>query len=290
MIMNTPRTKRFALLPTLALATSLGAAPVAAITEQEAIDAVEAFMAGWNSRSPEAFAATLQYPHVRPTARGGEAVHPDAQRYAATVDFEAAVATGWHHSVYDSLRVLHLGSDKAHVAGTYTRFREDGSKIWSNQVTYVVTRDDSGATGVRARFAAGLTLEPGDERDQAEAAAIAVVERYMEAFNARDEDAWADTFNYPHLRVASGGVTEWKTAAEYTDFFDFERFAQRYGWHHSGWDSLEAVQVSADGVNVSLVFSRFDAEGRKISTFDTLYLVTKQNGRWGVRARSSFAP
>ena len=53
---------------------------------------------------------------------------------------------------------------------------------------------------------------------------------------------------------------------------------------------MEAIQVSENAVNVALVFSRYDADDRKLSTFNTLYLVTLDDGHWGIRARSSFAP
>ena len=49
------------------------------------------------------------------------------------------------------------------------------------------------------------------------------------------------------------------------------------------------MQVAADGVNVALRATRRDASGKALSTFDTYYLVTRDHGHWGVRARSSFA-
>ena len=64
----------------------------------------------------------------------------------------------------------------------------------------------------------------------------------------------------------------------------------RFGWHHSGWDEIEAVQVAEDAVNVALTFSRYNADDEVISTFSALYLVTHDDGRWGIRARSSFTP
>ena len=48
----------------------------------------------------------------------------------------------------------------------------------------------------------------------------------------------------------------------------------------SEWDEIEAVQVAENGVNVALTFSRYNADGEVVSTFNTLYLVTNDNGRW----------
>ena len=264
------------------------AAPAAALTEAQAVAAVERFIAAWNTRDPAAFAATLHYPHVRPSPGGGAEVYADAAGYAATIDFARVIQTGWERSVLDSARVVQLGPGKAHVAGRYTRLRADGSPILTTQVTYVVTERE-GSTGIQARFAAGLLLESERDRAAAAQAAIAVVEAYMKAFNDRDEEAWTATFNYPHLRLAGGAVRTWPRREDYLADFDFAAFAERYGWQRSEWSSIEAVQVAADGVNVAMRATRRDAAGAALSTFDTLYLVTRENGRWGVRARSSFA-
>jgi hypothetical protein len=284
----------------------MAAAPAGALTEAQAIAAVERFIAAWNTGDPAAFAATLHYPHARPSATGGGEIYATPAAYAATIDFASVRATGWVESALDSTRVIHLGPGKAHVAGQYARFRADGSRIFTTQVLYVVTERD-GSIGIQARFAAGPVLASDAERDAAAKAAIAVVEAYMAAFNARDEEAWADTLNYPHLRLAPGppaaaaadtagssfAVTEvrsWASREAYVAEFDFAAFASRYDWSRSEWDAVEAVQVAANAVNVALRATRRDAAGKPLSTFDTLYLVTRENGRWGVRARSSFAP
>ena len=264
------------------------AAPAAALTEGQAVAAVERFMAAWNTRDPAAFAATLHYPHVRPSPRSGGEVYATAEEYAATIDFAQVAATGWEKSVLDSTRVVHLGPGKAHVAGQYARLRADGSRLFTTQVTYVVTERE-GSTGIQARLAAGLVLDSEEARRDAAAGAVEVVERYMAAFNARDEEAWASTLHYPHLRLAGGALRTFPAREDYLAAFDFAEFAARLGWDSSEWESIDAVQVGAAGVNVALRATRRDAKGAPLSTFDTLYLVTRENGRWGVRARSSFA-
>jgi hypothetical protein len=226
---------------------------------------------------------------VRPTPGGGGEVYATAADYAATIDFTEVVATGWDRTRLDSARVVHLGPGKAHVAGQYTRLRADGSPIFTTQVGYVVTESRDGSIGIQGRFAAGLVLESEAERAAASTAAVEVVKAYMKAFNDRDEDAWTATFNYPHLRIAGGDVKVWPSREAYQAEFDFDAFAQRYDWQRSQWESIDAVQVAANGVNVALRATRLDAQGKPLSTFDTFYLVTRENGRWGVRARSSFA-
>jgi hypothetical protein len=287
-VSTTPKAFGVLMLASIAFAAIVSGAPAAALTEAQAVAAVERFIAAWNTRDPVAFAATLNYPHLRPSPEGGGEVYTAAADYAASVDFASVERTGWHHTVLDSARVVHLGPSKAHVAGRYTRIRTDGSPILTTEVTYVVTERDD-AIGIQARFAAGKPLESETERSAAAQGAIAVVKAYLEAFNARDEDAWAATLHFPHVRLAGDEVRTWATPEAYLADFDFAAFAARYGWQRSEWDSIDPVQVAADGVNVALRATRRDAAGKPLSSFDTLYLVTRENGRWGVRARSSFA-
>ena len=260
-----------------------------ALTEDEARQAVRRFIEAWNTRDPAAFAATLQYPHVRPTAEFDGRVFADASAYAAIVDFDQVLATGWDRTRLDSAEVVQAGEGQAHVAGRYTRLRADGSAIWSNHITYVVTEKD-GSTGIQARLAAGLDGLADSDREANAAAAVAAVERYLEAFNARDEGAMTDAMQFPHVRVGRGGARTWRSAAEYRDGFDFDAFAERLGWERSEADSMEAIQVGARGVNVAVRITRYGAGGTLIHSFDTIYLVTEKDGHWGIRAGSSIAP
>ena len=261
-----------------------------ALTEDEARQAVRRFIDAWNTRDPAAFAATLQYPHVRPTADFGGRVFADAAAYAATVDFDQVLATGWNRTRLDSATLVHAGDGQAHVAGRYTRLRADGSAIWSNQITYVVTEQD-GSIGIQARLAAGFDDLSEADREATASAAIAAVERYLAAFNARDEEAMVAALHFPHVRVGVGRASVRESAAEYMEGFDFDAFAERLGgWERSEADSMEAVQVGARGVNVAVRFTRYGEGEARIHTFDTIYLVTEENGKWAIRAGAGIAP
>lgn len=273
-------------MATVLIAPVVGAQEPAAA--EAGLKAVDSFMDTWNTREPLTWAKSLNYPHVRPAVGGSRDVSQSPEEYAAGVDFDRTVATGWDRSVWNSQELIHAKGDKAHVAGKYTRYTKDGEKILTNEITYIATNVD-GHWGVQARFAAGRMADSAEVRKATAAAARKVLEDYMTAFNARDPEAWAATLNYPHVRVASGDVTIWRTAEEYAKF-DFDSFAERFNWDHSAWKSLRVVQATANAANVALEFTRYDKDGDELATFETLYLVTRQNGHWGIRARSSFAP
>ena len=123
-----------------------------------------------------------------------------------------------------------------------------------------------------------------------ENAAMGVLDAFMTAFNARDDAAMCGTFHYPHVRFASGAVRSYETFEDCVDQFDFVRFAERFGWDHSAWDRRTVVQAYPDKVHVVVIFSRYNATDEHLTQFDSLYIVTRIDNRWGIRSRSSFAP
>jgi hypothetical protein len=125
---------------------------------------------------------------------------------------------------------------------------------------------------------------------EAEASAVRAVDAFIERFNARDLEGWRRTLNYPHVRLASGEVAVSSEPAEYAPGLDFERFARATGWHHSVLDSAEVIQSFTDKVHVAVRFTRYRADGSEIATYHALYVVTNQDGHWGIQCRSSSAP
>ncbi len=137
-----------------------------------------------------------------------------------------------------------------------------------------------------------LSLTPAQASAQfgAENAAMAVLDDFMTAFNARDDVAMCRAFHYPHVRFASGGIRTYETFDHCVEQFDFARFAARFGWDHSEWDRRTVVQANTDKVHVAVIFSRYNDAGDRLSQADSLYIVTRVDRRWGIRSGSSFAP
>jgi hypothetical protein len=123
-----------------------------------------------------------------------------------------------------------------------------------------------------------------------EAEALAVMDAFLVAFNGRDEQAWADTLHFPHVRLASQTVTVYEDRASFLDAMDLDAFAAQNRWRYSTWDDLRVIQADGEKVHVQVRFSRFDADDELIASFDSLYVIERVDGRWGIRARSSFAP
>lgn len=133
---------------------------------------------------------------------------------------------------------------------------------------------------------AGATFAAGSP---AEEAARKAMDNFMATFNSRDVNAWSGSLNFPHVRFASNTVKVFPAAA------DFIRESQDYAktlgaWDHSAWREMKVVQSGPDKVHFAVIFVRYDASGKVIGTFPSLYIVTLLNGHWGVQGRSSYAP
>jgi hypothetical protein len=134
-------------------------------------------------------------------------------------------------------------------------------------------------------------LLPGFARaSEAADEAMAVLVAFLIAFNERNEEAWADTLLFPHVRLASQKVAVYPDRASFLAAMDLDEFARSTGWSYSTWDHMSVVQESPEKVHLTVVFSRFDGDDQLLESFRSLYIVEKVDGRWGIRARSSFAP
>jgi hypothetical protein len=136
-------------------------------------------------------------------------------------------------------------------------------------------------------LAAVTPAKAGDA--EAEAAAMKVLDAFMTAFNAGDVAAFEAALHFPHYRIASGSVSVLPDPSTLPVLF--ERFiAAMPDWDHSAWERRQVVHSGPDKVHIDTRFTRYRADGSVLSSYDSLYIVTKQDGRWGVLARSSFAP
>ncbi len=135
-----------------------------------------------------------------------------------------------------------------------------------------------------------LTSPSFAQQNTPEQHAMRVLDEFMLAFNARDEEAWTKTLHFPHVRIASGGTALDESPEAMIEAFDFDRFAERFDWHHSAWLSRKIVQSGPEKVHVAVRFARYRADGSVSAEFDSLYIVSRREGRWAVAGRSSFAP
>lgn len=131
--------------------------------------------------------------------------------------------------------------------------------------------------------------EPSPDVEGAIDAAVAAANAYMDAFNARDQEAMADACNFPHVRIASRGVVVWRDRDESIFPGLFDLLEQTEGWHHSRWDHQHVIHARPDKVHLDVSFTRFDADDQPLGTYPSIWVMTLVQDHWGIQARSSFA-
>ena len=120
-------------------------------------------------------------------------------------------------------------------------------------------------------------------------AATNAVQAFLETFNAQDHDAHAQTLNYPHVRLAGGRFARLESAEEFAAIIQRgESRLREEGWHHSTLVGLTIIHESDDKVHVSLDMHRCHEDGTVYKRFDTLWIATCQDGKWGIQFRSSY--
>lgn len=130
-----------------------------------------------------------------------------------------------------------------------------------------------------------------EEFDQAqvERQAMEVLDEFMASFNGRDPVALADTYHFPHYRLARGSMSFWesKDAAVQAHKTSYQALPDS-GWHHSEWLQRRVDAISDSKVHVTTRFKRVREDGSEIGTYNSLYILIKKDGVWGIKMRSSF--
>ena len=120
-------------------------------------------------------------------------------------------------------------------------------------------------------------------------AAIAAMQGFIDAFNAQNHEALADTLNYPHIRLANGAFTEIPTREA---FIERSRAGKARldaeGWARTTVAKVVAIHVGSDKVHLAITNERRHANGTVYKRFDTFWIATCVDGHWGIQFRSSY--
>lgn len=128
-----------------------------------------------------------------------------------------------------------------------------------------------------------------DQRHDTQTACFAVLDRFMDALNAHDAAAMDATMHFPHVRFAGGQLRTYdQPGSNPMDLF--QKLKAEDDWRHSTWRTRELVQFSETKAHVALSYTRFRSDGSVIGIYESLYVLTRVNGAWGLQMRSSFGP
>ncbi len=143
----------FLIAGTIATATTVWVRTAMAEDDAEkmALQAMDEFLSGFNAKDPKAWAASLNYPHVR-FASDSVTVWENAEDFAKTAgnSFTRLQAAGWDHSVWDSRDAIQVTENKVHIVVQFSRFTKEDKRFATFQSLYIVTKKD-GHWGTQAR-------------------------------------------------------------------------------------------------------------------------------------------
>ena len=113
------------------------------------------------------------------------------------------------------------------------------------------------------------------------------IENYIEAFNAQELPAMLDSLNFPFSWIINNTVRPVQKASE---FKSPTEALIKEGWHHTVLDLVEPVQVWDKKAHFKVQYSRLKADGTKYMTHEALWIVTTDEGHWGVQCMSLYIP
>lgn len=244
--------------------------------------ALERHVAAFNSHDREVFAAALHYPHIKVSTSqdpriSKPIVYDTARDYADGMNYRPVMETGWDHTTIVSKDAIHVGRDKAHIAGRWIRYKAEGTPILENQVTYVAMKGES-VWGMASRFNVGPPLESTVQIAEIGQQAVKAVTDTLRALS-KDRTEFAASLNYPHVRLEGSRLRFWENEHDCLDAL--EELGPE--WRTRRLGSVSVVQISTDAVALDVAFQ--ETEGGDAGW--AVYLVTKEGNRWGVRAVSS---
>jgi len=115
------------------------------------------------------------------------------------------------------------------------------------------------------------------------------LDEYLEAFNTGDVNKWASALHFPHMRMAGDRVMVWHTPEEFIKDNDMTQLTKRINWGYNQWDWRHLLQYGPGKMHFAVQISRYTVNEVFISSFESLYILTRVNNHWAVQGRSSYA-
>lgn len=131
----------------------------------------------------------------------------------------------------------------------------------------------------------GYISAAGMKESEIEAEARKPIDDFFSALNARDLESGRKTLNYPHIQIAGSDISILNNPEEFQ--IDFQALANE-GWTYSTLDSCTMRQFCDEKVHFELQLSMHRANDARYATYQALWIVTRQDGIWGIQCRSIF--
>ena len=116
-------------------------------------------------------------------------------------------------------------------------------------------------------------------------AAVATTDAFTDRFNARDLAGMDALLHFPHVILSGEELIVWEAPGRMPSTF-FEDLERTTGWVRTTYVERRAVLVNVRKVHLVVDYTRDRADGSVISRHRNLWIVTWDEGRWGIKQRS----
>ena len=132
--------------------------------------------------------------------------------------------------------------------------------------------------------ASKLPAETSDEQE-----IFSVLDDFMTSFSESDPIGHAATYHVPHFRLARGDMSNWEKIEDVITAHErIFRNLSETDWHHSEWIERKLIGLTDTKAHIATTVGRFREDGSQIVIFESLYILIKKDGRWGIKFRSSY--
>lgn len=114
--------------------------------------------------------------------------------------------------------------------------------------------------------------------------AITVVETFTSHFNNQNIAGMDALLHFPHIILAGESLVLWEAPGQVTQAFFDELKA--LGWARSEYLEKRPVLVGENKVHLLVTYTRSREDGSVITRHENLWIITRQDGRWGIKQRS----
>jgi len=251
----------------------------------EAERLVRSRFAAWNRADSNGLRAALHVPHVsmpgpRLSIRESELALLDSPDFRGLASVE-----GWQSSALDTFDIHQSSTDKVHCVVTFGRKAADGTRYANGQSIYVVT-NRSGRWGIQLN---SVTLRPiggGADDGDAVVSAANVLRRWLEARDGDDAAAERRFVHLPFVELDGPRLLVNRSAVALRR--RGARQAVTRGWKRSDVGHIRVRERSAHKVTLEADVARFAPGGARVGSDPVLVILTRVQGRWGLRVYSSF--
>lgn len=260
-----------------------------------AIEVNERQTEAFNSLDAGALAAEFNYPTLRLDIGQVQvfATYEIKRDISELIVFPGLIAANWDHSAWEKLEAVQVSPNKVHVSGRFSRFDIDGNRYAIADTLRIVTKqDDHWGIKISSSYIQS-TLEEDSEISEgdiaaAEGAAKQVVDQYMKHLNNRDSEGLADLNHYPLVVLLDVDLDIYDTLEDFIVYEENNVFPELdyTEWDHSELSSSDVIHSGADKIHLAIKYIHFNVVGEIIGKEEGIWVVTKLDDQWRVRARS----